>query len=337
MLAAGALLPRLYLGCSGTAVAARARLAGAAGVLVLPRLAGDRAAVRDRRPLLGVRAAKPRQSPPRDPRVPRVLPGAGRARRNADVGPSLLGVALRRRPGADAGGDRRDRRHGRAVGGRRVPERPTMAAVDVGGRGGGRCGGTDGDLVGQPRAHRDRPPSPANLRRGRHADHARAAVRTDDALRRPGQPRHDRRRPRVAGARRGVGADRRRRLAGRRHAGGLRAGPAGEHVLGGRHLRDGRPPVARPAHARDQRRGEPARVDVDLDRLAQPGRRAMAVRGRRAGPRAAAGAAAGDRRPGAARARPPPRSLQRERQPSDRGVAARGSAGARRAARRRLR
>ena len=100
-------------------------------------------------------------------------------------------------------------------------------------------------------------------------DHAQPAVRPDDALRRPRQPRHDRRRPRVVGTRRRVDPDGRGGLAGRRHAGDLRAGPAVDDLLDGRPVGNRRTAVARHPHAGHRRRRQPARIIVDARHLAQ--------------------------------------------------------------------
>ena len=107
-------------GRAGPAVAARARVAGAARSVVLPRLAGGRAAVRDGRALCRARAPEPGQSRPRPARVPGVVPRTGGARRSVDLRAPLLDVALRRRLLAAVRRARFGHRHGRALGDRRA-------------------------------------------------------------------------------------------------------------------------------------------------------------------------------------------------------------------------
>ena len=75
-----------------------------------------------------------------------------------------------------------------------LAQRAMVPAVDVDRSGHCRCGRALGDLAGQPRAHGDGTTPSADLRLGGRAADARPAVRPDDAVRRARQPRHDRRR-----------------------------------------------------------------------------------------------------------------------------------------------
>ena len=195
MLAAAALLPRSLSRRPRTAVAAGARVAGAPRcwylhdwLVALPLFGIAALFAALELPSLGNRRHGQRA-------FVAVLPRADRARRNRHLGPPLLGVALRRRFLAALGVIV-------AIVGMTLP---WVVGGLLSAGGGGRGRGSRRPLAGAAgrtaiwwanhALTRDGPPPSADLRRRGPADHARPAVRPDDAVCRPRQPRHDRRRP----------------------------------------------------------------------------------------------------------------------------------------------
>ena len=210
----------------GTAVAARAREPRDSPAVVLARLDAGRPARRRGRDLRGTRASEPRQPVTRSAGVSRLVPGARDPDRPAAVRASLLGVAVRGRDFPRPCGARVEYRHGRAVGGRRRAQQAMVASVDVAGGCRRRRRGTRDHLVVSRGTDPSRSGQSAAVRRRRSPDHAGAPVPPDLAVHRPRQPRHERRRSRMVGARGRLDSDRGRHLARGHGRHDLRTDPA---------------------------------------------------------------------------------------------------------------
>ena len=193
LIAAAAMLPRMYLGILG--LPSQPELVSQATldwwylhdwipIVIMIAIATTYAALQ--LPSLGHRSDGPR-------RFADLVPGAGPRRARPVVGAPLLGLAVRGRDLArdrapDVGGG-----DGPAVDRRGRVQQTLLAAVDLDGRRRSRARRPPDHLVGASLSDRPRPSRPADLRRHRSAHLAGAALPADHRLHRPRQPRHDRR------------------------------------------------------------------------------------------------------------------------------------------------